>query len=95
MTLTKDRLIGSIYKNTGLKRLQAKEAIDTMLKTIKETLESGEEILISGFGKFCIKEKGERRGRHPATGGDFMLGARRVVTFRSSSVLTDKINRKG
>jgi len=59
---------------------------------MKNTLENGEDILISGFGKFCVKDKKERRGRNPQTGEDKMLGARRVVTFKCSGVLKDKIN---
>jgi integration host factor subunit alpha len=69
--------------------------MESILKTIKMTLESGEDVLISGFGKFCVKEKKERRGRNPQTGDDLMLGSRRVVIFKCSSLLKDKINGKG
>jgi integration host factor subunit alpha len=69
--------------------------MESILKTIKMTLESGEDVLISGFGKFCVKEKKERRGRNPQTGDDLMLGSRRVVIFNCSSLLKDKINGKG
>jgi len=55
-------------------------------------LESGEDVLISGFGKFCVKEKRKRRGRNPATGEDMMLAPRRVVIFRCSGKLRDRIN---
>ncbi|MBW1943125.1 MAG: HU family DNA-binding protein, partial [Deltaproteobacteria bacterium] len=58
----------------------------------KGSLEKGEDVLISGFGKFCVKNKQRRRGRNPATGDDLMLGERRVVTFKVSSVLKNKIN---
>ncbi len=61
-------------------------------KSSNPTLESGEDILISGFGKLCVKEKKERKGRNPATGKGLMLGARRVVTFKCSGLLRDKIN---
>ena len=66
--------------------------IETLLEIIKSTLESGEDVLISRFGKFCVKEKRERRGRNPATGKDMMLEPRRVVTFRCSRQLRDMIN---
>jgi integration host factor subunit alpha len=59
---------------------------------IKRTLESGEDVLISSFGRFCVKEKRKRRGRNPATGDDMMLEPRRVVTFKCSGKLRDKIN---
>jgi integration host factor subunit alpha len=63
-----------------------------LLELIKSNLEKGQDVLISGFGKFCVKEKTERRGRNPATGDDMILDKRRVVTFRCSHLLRDKIN---
>ncbi len=66
--------------------------IEILLKIMKRTLESGEDVLVSGFGKFCVKTKHERRGRNPATGEDMMLEPRRVVTFKCSGKLRDKIN---
>jgi integration host factor subunit alpha len=66
--------------------------IETLLEILKSKLESGEDVLISRFGKFCVKEKHERRGRNPATGKDMMLEPRRVLTFRCSRQLRDKIN---
>ena len=66
-----------------------------LLETIKQTFESGEDVLISEFGKFCVNEKNERRGRNPQTGEDLPLRARIVVIFRCSTVLREKINRKG
>jgi integration host factor subunit alpha len=65
-----------------------------LLEIIKSTLESGEDVLISGFGKFEVKEKNARRGRNPQTGSDLMLGARRVVIFKCSGVLREKMNGK-
>jgi integration host factor subunit alpha len=67
---------------------------EKLLEIIKSTLESGEDILISGFGKFCVNEKNARKGRNPATGADMMLKPRRVVTFRCSASLRKKINHK-
>ena len=62
------------------------------MKINKQNLENGEDVLISGFGKFCVKEKKERKGRNPATGDDMMLSPRKVVTFRCSPVLRKRIN---
>ena len=94
MNLTKAQLSYSIRKQLGLPKAKSAQVIESLLEIIKKTLENGEDVLISGFGKFCVKEKGKRRGRNPQTGEDLMLGERRVVTFRYSGVLRDKINRK-
>ncbi len=94
MTLTKDRIIDSIYKNTDLMKSEAAQALQSLLEIMKQTLSSGEDILISGFGKFCVKEKKERRGRNPETGNDMILEARRVVTFKWSGKLKEKLNTK-
>ena len=92
MTLTKDALVNKMAKANGYPRNRSVELIETLLEIIKSKLVSGEDVLISGFGKFCIKEKRQRRGRNPATGEDMMLAARRVVTFKCSGQLRDKIN---
>jgi len=92
MTLTKADLIDSMYNQVGLSKPKSAEVVDSLLEIIKQTLENGEDILISGFGKFCVKEKRKRRGRNPATEEDLMLDARRVVTFRCSGLLKDKLN---
>jgi integration host factor subunit alpha len=92
MTLTKADIVESIKDQFGFSRKQSVETVETLLEIIKKTLESGEDILISGFGKFCVKEKAERRGRNPATGGDLILAPRKVVTFRCSGKLRDKVN---
>ena len=94
MTLTKDLIIDSIRKDCDLVKTQSAKLFETLLETIKSTLESGEDVLITGFGNFCVKDKNERRGRNPQTGEDKMLEARRVVTFRCSPVLREKINGK-
>ena len=91
MTLTKDSIIDSIYKNTDLMKSEATQTFQSLIEIMKQTLSSGEDILISGFGKFCVKEKKARKGRNPATGKGLMLGARRVVTFKCSGLLRDKI----
>ena len=92
MTLTKSHLIDAIADQNGFTRKNSSETVETILELIKSTLASGEDVLISGFGKFCAKEKRERRGRNPATGEDMVLGPRRVVTFRCSGKLRDKMN---
>ena len=92
MTLTKDDIVKALVKETGCQLNQSVEMIETLLELIKSKLASGEDALISGFGKFCIREKRQRRGRNPATGEDMMLDARRVVTFKCSGQLRDKIN---
>jgi len=91
-TLTKEDLVTAIAAANGYPRNQAVELVETLLKLIKSKLASGEDVLISGFGKFCVKKKRERRGRNPATGDGMMLRSRRVVTFKCSGQLRDKIN---
>ncbi len=92
MTLNKDHLVHSIHNHLDLPKTKSVEMVETLLEIIKSTLENGEDVLISGFGKFYVKSKGERRGRNPQTGDRMMLGSRRVVTFKVSPVLRDKIN---
>ncbi len=93
MTLTKAKIVDAINDQLGLPKKTSSETVETLLEIMKKTLENGEDILISGFGKFCVKDKRARRGRNPATGEDMMLDKRRVVTFRCSSTLRNKINR--
>jgi integration host factor subunit alpha len=97
MTLTKSYLIDAIAiaEQNGFTKKKSTETVETILEIIKSTLASGEDVLISGFGKFCVKEKQERRGRNPATGEDMILPQRRVVTFRCSGKLKDRVNREG
>ena len=92
MTLIKAHIVEALAKQNGYPKDQSFDMIETLLEIMKRTLESGEDVLISRFGKFCVKEKQERRGRNPATGEDMMLEPRRVVTFRCSRQLRDKIN---
>jgi integration host factor subunit alpha len=93
MTLTKEHLISAVADANGYPRNQAVELVETLIELIKSKLASGEDVLVSGFGKFCVKKKRERRGRNPATAEDMMLAARRVVTFKCSGKLRDKINK--
>jgi integration host factor subunit alpha len=93
MTLSKDAIISAVTKANGYHLPQATQLVETLLEIIKSKLASGEDVLASGFGKFCVKEKHERKGRNPATGEDMNLVARRVVTFKCSGSLRDKINK--
>jgi integration host factor subunit alpha len=95
MTLTKDHIINSVRNHLGLRRKKSAAVVESLLEIMKKTLENGEDVLISGFGKFCVHEKKERKGRNPATGNDLMLGARRVVVFKCSGRLRDNVNGKG
>ncbi len=92
MTVTKVHIIDSIAEQIGFPKNHSSEIVETLLELIKSALESGEDVLISGFGKFCINEKKERMGRNPATGEAMMLTPRKVVTFRCSRQLRDKSN---
>ena len=92
MALTKVQIIEKVMKRNRFARKKSTETIEILLELIKRSLESGEDVLISGFGKFCVKEKKERKGRNPATGEDMMLEPRKVVTFKCSGKLRDKIN---
>ncbi len=92
MALTKEKIIDSVYNQVGLSKSQSRTVVERLLEIMKQSLESGEDILISGFGKFVVKEKSARRGRNPQTTEDLQLRARRVVVFKTSGVLRDKIN---
>ena len=92
MSLTKADIIAAIQEETGFTKNQSTELVESHLEIIKSKLESGEDVLVSGFGKFCVKEKSERRGRNPATGDDLILRPRRVVTFKVSGKLKERVN---
>jgi integration host factor subunit alpha len=92
MALTKDNIINEVYLKLGLKKNHAREVVEQLLEIMKRTLASGEDLLISGFGKFVVKEKRARRGRNPQTREDLQLRARRVVVFKTSGILRKKIN---
>jgi integration host factor subunit alpha len=91
MALTKNDIVTSIH-DLGFTKKKSVEIIESLLEIMKGTLEKNEDVLISGFGKFCVKQKKQRRGRNPATGDDLMLKERKVVTFKCSGKLRDKIN---
>jgi integration host factor subunit alpha len=92
MALTKAEIIESVRQQLGFPKNKSDEVVEQLIETIKSNLASGEDVLVSGFGKFCVNEKKERKGRNPATGEDMMLKPRRVVTFKVSGKLRRKIN---
>ena len=94
MALTKHDIAEQIQTGLGFPKNQSLEVTESLLELIKSSLESGEDVLVSGFGKFCVKDKKERKGRNPATDEDLMLSARRVVTFKCSGQLRKKVNGK-
>jgi len=93
MALTKNKIVEQVNE-LGFTKKKSVEIVESLLEIIKRSLENGDDVLVSGFGKFCIKDKSTRRGRNPATGDDLLLDARRVVTFKCSGKLRDRINNK-
>ena len=94
MALTKTNIISKIITESGLSNKKSIEAVENIVEIIKSTLESGEDVLVSGFGKFCVAEKNARKGRNPATGKETVLPARKIVTFKCSGKLRERINGK-
>lgn len=92
MALTKENIINTVYEETQLPKSRSRDVVERLLEIIKGTLEQGEDILISGFGKFMVKDKAARRGRNPQTRADLQLRARKVVVFKTSGVLRKQIN---
>ncbi len=92
MALTKAQIIEEVRTRNGFTLKKSTKTVEALLEIMKQTLESGEDVLISGFGKFCVKDKKERRGRNPATGEDLMLAPRKVVTFKGSGKLREIVN---
>jgi integration host factor subunit alpha len=91
MALTKSDIVARVHE-LGFTKKKSVDIIESLLEIMKSTLEQGDDILISGFGKFCVKKKNKRRGRNPATGSDLILRERKVVTFKCSGKLRNKIN---
>jgi integration host factor subunit alpha len=94
MALTKAAIVDLMADELGLPRKKSTDVVESLLEIIKSALESGDEVLMSGFGKFCVRDKKARRGRNPSTGEDKILRARRVVTFKCSGKLRKKLNGK-
>jgi integration host factor subunit alpha len=95
MTVTKSTLVETVYHTANLKKPEAAVAVEGVLGIMKSALAGGDSVLISGFGKFEVKDKNARRGRNPQTGDDLMLDGRRVATFRCSPAIRRKMNGSG
>ena len=94
MALTKAHMVERLFSKGIFTKAESAHLVDTLFELIKQTLEQGEEVLISGFGRFCVNGKNQRRGRNPQTGESILLPPRKVVTFKCSGVLREKINRE-
>jgi integration host factor subunit alpha len=92
MTLTKAQIAEALFAKNIFTKLQSAQVIDTLFELMKQSLQNGEDVLITGFGKFSVKEKHERRGRNPQTGEPIPLAPRKVVTFKCSGVLRARMN---
>jgi integration host factor subunit alpha len=92
MALTKNKIVERV-NDLGFTKKKSVDIVESMLEIIKRSLENDEDVLVSGFGKFCIKQKERRRGRNPATGEDLLLNPRKVVTFKCSGKLRERINK--
>jgi integration host factor subunit alpha len=92
MTLTKVQIVEAIEEQIDYRKKMSADLVETLLELIKSSLEAGDDVLISGFGKFCVKDKKQRRGRNLDTGDEMILRARKVVSFRCSRKLRHKIN---
>ena len=95
MSLSKADIVDRVTETLGSTRKKSSETVESLLETIKRALESGDDVLISGFGKFFIQDKAPRKGRNPATGGEMMLPPRKRVAFKCSGKLRERINREG
>ena len=91
MTLTKSDIVEDLNNEIGLNKREAKELVDSLFNNIKNKLESGEEVKLSGFGNFQLKNKSPRPGRNPRTGEDVEITARKVVTFKSGQKLKEAV----
>ena len=92
MSLTKINIINSIYEHLGIPKKDCANIVESVFDIIKEELNNGNDVMISGFGKWTVKAKHERRGRNPQTGKAMMVAARKVVTFKPSNVLRKAVN---
>ena len=92
MALTKEKLITHLETQLGMGRQESRTVVERLLKIMKDTLSQGEDLLISGFGKFSVRQKKARRGRNPQTKESMTLAARKVLVFKASGVLRKRIN---
>ncbi len=94
MALTKDKLITHLQTQMGINKQESHQLVDQLLEIMKDTLALGEDLLISGFGKFSIRQKNARQGRNPQTKESLVLAARKVLVFKASGVLRQRLNKK-
>ncbi len=92
MALTKEKLITNLETQLGMSRRESRQVAESLLKIMKDTLSGGEDLLISGFGKFSVRQKRARQGRNPQTKERITLTARKVLVFKASGVLRKRIN---
>jgi integration host factor subunit alpha len=92
MALTKETMINNTYNDVGLSKTKSRSAVESLFEIMKDSLVKGDDVLVSGFGKFLVRSKNERRGRNPQTNQDLQLRARKVVVFKASSVIRKNIN---
>lgn len=90
--MTKADIVDRVAEKTGFAKKESIELVELFFETMKDTLESGEELKISGFGKFEVKQKADRRGRNPQTGEEITIESRKILTFKASTMLKDRIN---
>jgi integration host factor subunit alpha len=90
--MTKADLINTVYKEMNLSKKESAAIINEIFETIKETLERGEKVKISGFGNFIVRKKEPRKGRNPQTGDELEISARKIVTFKPSQILKSALN---
>ena len=92
MALTKDKLVIRLQTQLGLTKPESRQMVERLFGLMKDTLTNGEDLLVSGFGKFLVRKKNERRGRNPQTKESLILAARKVLVFKTSGVLRNRIN---
>ena len=92
MALTKDKMVSSLQTQLGLAKQDSRQAVERLFEILKDTLANGEDLLISGYGKFSVRQKNARRGRNPQTKEALMLAPRRVLVFKASGVLRGRMN---
>jgi len=92
MSLTKDKLITRLQTQVGLDKQESRQKVERLLGIMKDTLAQGEELLITGFGKFSVRQKNERKGRNPQTKESLVLAARKILVFKASGVLRERMN---
>ena len=92
MALTKDKLVIRLQSQLGLTKPESRQMVERLFGLMKDTLTNGEDLLVSGFGKFLVRKKNERRGRNPQTKESLILAARKVLVFKTSGVLRNRIN---